>query len=251
MNYQAHYDRLIARARGRVLTGYRERHHVLPRYMGGGDEKANLVELTPEEHYVAHQLLVKMHMDVTALLRAAVLMAGRCSGSKAYGWLRRAFSEARKGVPLNLSPEGRVRRIAALLGNKRTLGYRHTPAALEKIRAAMSGRKLSTQHVASMSAARMGHLVSEETRRKISETKRRNAEPKKKTERAKAWSQEHLAKLSAARRGKKHPPRSAEWCAKISAGLRGKKRAPFSEEWRAKMSASQRQRALREGKVLR
>ena len=27
--------------------------------MGGTDDEENLVELTPEEHYVAHQLLVK------------------------------------------------------------------------------------------------------------------------------------------------------------------------------------------------
>ena len=40
MNYFDHYDRLIARARTRVLEGYRERHHVLPRCMGGSNEAA-------------------------------------------------------------------------------------------------------------------------------------------------------------------------------------------------------------------
>ena len=64
MNYRRHYDRLIERARNRVLSGYVERHHVLPRCMGGGNESSNLVQLTAEEHYVAHQLLHKMHPDV-------------------------------------------------------------------------------------------------------------------------------------------------------------------------------------------
>ena len=43
--------------------GYVERHHILPKCVGGGDESENLVPLTPEEHYLAHQLLVKMHPD--------------------------------------------------------------------------------------------------------------------------------------------------------------------------------------------
>ena len=33
--------------------GY-HRHHIIPRYMGGGDNKENLVYLTPEEHAQAH-----------------------------------------------------------------------------------------------------------------------------------------------------------------------------------------------------
>ena len=97
MNYQAHYERLIARARGRILTGYRERHHVVARCMGGGNEPANIVELTAEEHYVAHQLLVKMYPGAKTLAHAATMMAVLCSGNKAYGWLRRHNSDAMKG----------------------------------------------------------------------------------------------------------------------------------------------------------
>ena len=33
--------------------GY-HRHHIIPKYMGGGDNKENLVYLTPEEHAQAH-----------------------------------------------------------------------------------------------------------------------------------------------------------------------------------------------------
>ena len=79
MNYTTHYQRLIARARIRALTGYRERHHVIPRCMGGDDSPTNLVGLTPEEHYVAHQLLVKMYPWSKKLLSAVVLMAQRYS----------------------------------------------------------------------------------------------------------------------------------------------------------------------------
>lgn len=61
MNYVAQYLKLIERARNRILDGYKERHRVKPRCLGGDDVQENLVYLTPEEHYVAHQLLVKIY----------------------------------------------------------------------------------------------------------------------------------------------------------------------------------------------
>lgn len=81
MNYQRHYDLLINRARTRVLDGYKERHHIVPRCLGGGDESSNLVDLTAEEHYVAHQLLVKMYPGNNSVVVSAWLM-GVSGGSK-------------------------------------------------------------------------------------------------------------------------------------------------------------------------
>lgn len=63
MNYSKHYDNLISRAKARVLDGYKERHHVVPKCMGGDNSPKNLVDLTPEEHFLAHQLLVRMHPE--------------------------------------------------------------------------------------------------------------------------------------------------------------------------------------------
>lgn len=37
-----------------------DRHHILPRSLGGSNNSSNLVLLTPREHYVAHRLLTKM-----------------------------------------------------------------------------------------------------------------------------------------------------------------------------------------------
>lgn len=39
---------------------YYEKHHIIPRCLGGLDNKQNLVKLTAREHYIAHMLLVKM-----------------------------------------------------------------------------------------------------------------------------------------------------------------------------------------------
>jgi hypothetical protein len=93
MNYQKVYDQLISRAKNRYIDGYIENHHIIPKCMGGSDDPTNLVRLTPEEHYVAHQLLVKVYPKNEALIRAAIMMIPNRPSNKMYGWLKRRFSE--------------------------------------------------------------------------------------------------------------------------------------------------------------
>ena len=100
MNYQKIYDKIIRRGQNRVLTKYKESHHIVPRCLGGTDEQSNLVELTPEEHYTCHQLLVKIYPDNNKLLNAALFMTANGMGrrsNKVYGWLKRRYSEYMKG----------------------------------------------------------------------------------------------------------------------------------------------------------
>jgi hypothetical protein len=49
----------ILNGRGRFACGdeYHERHHIVPRCMGGTDDKENLIDLFAEEHFEAHKLL--------------------------------------------------------------------------------------------------------------------------------------------------------------------------------------------------
>ncbi|QIQ61771.1 putative homing endonuclease [Salmonella phage rabagast] len=69
--------------------------------MGGKNDKDNLVELTPEEHYLVHQLLVKIYPNNFKLAFAANAMcinnefSGR-SCNKLFGWLRRRLSESNR-----------------------------------------------------------------------------------------------------------------------------------------------------------
>lgn len=97
MNYAKHYESLVNRAKSRKLTGYIEKHHIVPKCMGGIDSKENLVELTPEEHYVAHLLLVKMYPNNDSLVYAAMKMtvASKLTirSNKAYGWVRKKFQK--------------------------------------------------------------------------------------------------------------------------------------------------------------
>jgi len=99
MNYLDHYNQLINRARNRVLDSHTESHHIVPKCMNGIDDESNLVDLTPEEHYTAHQLLVKIYPGSRELIHAAVMMTvegknHNRSKNKLYGWLRRKHSKS-------------------------------------------------------------------------------------------------------------------------------------------------------------
>lgn len=43
--------------------GYSEKHHIVPKCLGGSDDKFNLVVLTAREHFLAHYLLTKIYPD--------------------------------------------------------------------------------------------------------------------------------------------------------------------------------------------
>lgn len=59
--YKKWHDQIISRAQKRKQLGcYRERHHILPRSFGGGDQASNLVDLTFREHFLVHWLLTKI-----------------------------------------------------------------------------------------------------------------------------------------------------------------------------------------------
>lgn len=101
MNYQKIYEQLIDRGKNRILSGYVETHHIRPVCLGGTNDNSNLVELTPEEHYLAHQLLCKIYPKNGSLAKAALMMTANRPSNKIYGWIRRkhakAMSEAQTG----------------------------------------------------------------------------------------------------------------------------------------------------------
>lgn len=96
MNYHKIYENLIEKAKNRLLEGYQERHHIIPKCMGGSNDRENLVGLTPEEHFLAHQLLVKMYPNNDKLIYACQSMIYHDSknriNNKMYGWIRRKHS---------------------------------------------------------------------------------------------------------------------------------------------------------------
>ena len=98
MDYKKIYEQLIAKASGRKTEKdiYYEKHHIVPRCLGGTDEDLNLVNLTAEEHFVAHQLLVKIYPNDKKLMSALSKMCSSSSKNKRtnkwYGWIRKRYA---------------------------------------------------------------------------------------------------------------------------------------------------------------
>lgn len=74
--YLKTYEALIIKASSRNLDKtkldyYTEKHHILPKCIGGKDENSNYVLLTAREHIIAHMLLSKMYPENLSLCIAA------------------------------------------------------------------------------------------------------------------------------------------------------------------------------------
>ena len=70
MDYHRIYNEIIANAKSRNKVSEKtERHHIIPRSLGGGDEAYNLVDLTLREHYIAHLLLFKLAKNKNEKIR--------------------------------------------------------------------------------------------------------------------------------------------------------------------------------------
>ncbi len=196
---------------------YNEKHHIVPRCLGGKDNQENIVVLTPEEHYLAHQLLIKMYPDNHKLLYAAHMMTVENKdiasvsrpNNKLYGWVKRKVSKAKsiQRTGYKHSEETKAKIGAAHKG--RWIGRTVSNNTREKLRQANYRRvykPMSGSQKEKMRIAALGRQHTDETRAKISEsiTGRKHSEETKAKMR-KPKSPEMRAKLSAARKGKKFP----------------------------------------------
>ena len=129
MDYLKIYNSIIERGKNRVLSGYGENHHIVPKCVGGTNKKWNLVKLTAKEHYICHMLLCEIYPKENKLKYAFWRMCNvgyskyqernyRVSGI-VYERLKKEMSiiisENRKGKPT-------------------TFGYKHTTESKLKIK---------------------------------------------------------------------------------------------------------------------
>lgn len=197
MNYKNIYDKIILRGKNRILTGYTETHHIIPKCLGGDNSPNNLVELTAEEHFVVHQLLVKMHPGNSDLVYGLHMM---CTGNteqirnnKRFAWIRKCHSAAKTGIPLSeetkakignanrgreskykgipRSGEVKAKVSAATLGKKKLKPV--SKESRERMADNLRGRKKpprSPEHAKKISDANKGKIQSEESNKKRSES---------------------------------------------------------------------------------
>jgi len=244
MNYQKHYDLLMARAMARSRPdGYVEKHHILPRCLGGTDEPSNIVCLTYDEHCLAHLLLLKLHPDHLGLALATMYMVFALPSRKKIARRQRTWAKLRwisliSEFSKNRTPEHRQRLI-----DSRKLKIDEISA---KISAKLKGRPLSEQTKQKLSASHTGKKLSAEHVQKISNSNR----GKKRTDEARAKmsaamtgkrkSEEHRRKIGLSGLGRKHSP---EVSAKLSALFKG---IPRSEEVKQKIRDTKRRNKEKE-----
>jgi hypothetical protein len=74
MNYQRIYNQIIDRAKNENRKKYKniyyEQHHIIPKCMGGNENKKNLILLTAREHFIVHWLLIRIYADNRKLAHA-------------------------------------------------------------------------------------------------------------------------------------------------------------------------------------
>jgi hypothetical protein len=197
MDYQKIYNALIDRANNRISEGYIEKHHIIPRCLGGTDDEINLVALYPEEHFLAHQLLVKLHPTNKKLLFAAQLMTTHSTNNrinnKMFGWMKRRLSLLMSGDnnPNRRNPE--IQKKAAL----KRVGQKRTEETKVRMSAAQKGRTFSEETKRKMAeAAKNRPTISVETRAKLKNRTPNNGML------GKTMSAETKAKMSASQQGR-------------------------------------------------
>jgi hypothetical protein len=148
--YTSWYFAIIDKAKERIPEGYSEKHHIIPRTLGGKNDKSNIVVLTAREHFVCHLLLTKMLTDdnkhkmvyaLHMLSNASNKLHQRYTpSSKLYEYERKAFAEThsqrmKQNHPL-LNPLNKINHQLGI--NKRgptsVKGRKHRPESIEKMK---------------------------------------------------------------------------------------------------------------------
>lgn len=241
---------LDTRGRFNCDNTYHERHHIVPRCMGGGNEKDNLIDLYAREHFIAHKLLAEENPDNDKLV---------------YAWTCMAFTKNDIDYECEITPEeyeeARIALSIKMTGSgNHFYGQRHTEKAKEKNRQQHIGIKASDDAKALMSQAQKkrmqdpgaraacGKPHTEEWRQEQSKRMRGENHPLY----GKHHTTETKEKISKAKTGK---PRSEDFRQKIRKATSGENNPMYgkhhSEETRIKISTKLRGRKIPEDVLLK
>lgn len=172
--YTNWYKILISRAADRSKNNgiYFERHHIIPKSMGGDNSKSNLVLLTAKEHYIAHLLLTKMvyNNHVHKMTFALWRMSHGKQNDKRYMPSSNRYQVAKEKM------------CSAI--RQQNLGQVVTERQKELLRKRIpwnKGKSMSSEFKDNLSKLRIGSTSSDDTRLKISKGVRDHYNQKKKS----------------------------------------------------------------------
>jgi len=147
MDYERIYNQLINRARTRTLTGYTERHHIVPKCIGGTDTFDNLVKLTAREHFIAHKLLCEIYPTIKGIRLAfwAMVVYKSKKNQRTYKISNREYERLRFEV-IEILRETQLNRPK----------WQHSNETRKKISNALTGKVKTKQHLENLSNSLKG-----------------------------------------------------------------------------------------------
>jgi NUMOD3 motif len=230
--YTKTYYRIISRANQRHIDGYVERHHIIPKSMGGSNNKENICRLTAREHFLCHWLLTKMTQGLhyTKMCLALHLM---CTGKKIHlKYSKKITPKMYALIKLEMS------QYMSVIAKKRNP---ITPETRLKLREAFynNSKINSKDSIERRRLKRLGHSVSENTRNKIRNTLAKTREIKPCV--GKPHSEETKRKISLANKKRitkvetKLKISIAKLGRKLSEATKMKMRKPKSKETKERM----------------
>lgn len=171
---------LDTRGRFECRDEYHERHHIVPRCMGGTNDEENLIDLFAKEHFVAHKLLAQENPDNDGLAYAWTMMAFvKDKNQERYELTPQEYEEARiKQSELTsrrskeLWKDDEYRKRVSETHKKENL----SEETLSKLAEASRGRKHTEEDKRKIGDVHRGKVVSEETRQKLSASHKRTWE---------------------------------------------------------------------------
>lgn len=163
--YEKWYASIVENAKARKLDCYKETHHIVPKSLGGSNDKDNLVELTAREHFICHWLLVHIHTG-----SAQHKMVYALNGMKRNGKDNERYeTPITSRVYAKLKAQFSIVHSATMTG--RPAHNKGVPATAEqkaKQSAKMSGRTVDPGVLARRVASQIGSKRSAETKAKMS-----------------------------------------------------------------------------------
>ena len=211
--YTKCYYSIINRAKSRELPKeiYTEKHHTIPKSLGGSNDQCNLVRLTAKEHRLAHILLPRMTIDPahTKSMWYALWMMLRTKNRHQQRNVSKgsAFNLAKTEVAKNSSQLHKGKVVSDETREKQSIARKGKPgpnkdkpmseAQKLKMKATITknGRIITPETVAKILKSRKGYKHSEETLAKMRLNHGRAML-------GKHHSVESLAKMSASKKGK-------------------------------------------------
>lgn len=180
MDYNRIYLSFIDDRRSRPAPdGYSEKHHILPRSLGGSDEQSNMIRLTPEDHYFAHLLLAKIHGGkMWNAIYAMCHLSGADTGRDKeriraranFGHVKRSLAEHFRATSTGRrhAEVAKVKVSISMLGNKHFLGKTHSQETRLRMSESQQGRSFSPETIDKMRISHLGNSATDETKTKMS-----------------------------------------------------------------------------------